>query len=152
MDKVRSLGTRALSVVAGTSMDRVRALGVRILPVLLAVLIFAGAFAFVRWWDLALPSIGRPTYQAVFLSNGQVFFGRYYDRIGPYVKIVTPYYIQQTGDTTDPSKPGESRIVRRGDELHAPVPEMLVPRTSVLFVEDLSDGSPVAQFIAKDRP
>ncbi|HEX9435728.1 MAG TPA: hypothetical protein VGA16_01055 [Candidatus Limnocylindria bacterium] len=118
----------------------------------LAALLLAGSFSFVRWWDLTLPSIGHATYQAVFLSNGQVFFGRYYDRIGPYVKIVSPYYIQQTGDPSDATKPAESRIVRRGDELHAPLPEMLVPRTSLLFVEDLSAGSAVAQFIAKDRP
>lgn len=123
----------------------------RLLGILLTVAVFAASFTFVRWWDLTLPSIGRASYQAVFLANGQVFFGRYYDRIGPYVKVVSPYYIQQTGDTTDPNKPPESRIVRRGDELHGPLPEMLVPRTSVVFVEDLTDGSPVAQFIAKDR-
>jgi hypothetical protein len=116
------------------------------------ILSLSVAFAVVHWWDLALPSIGRSTYQAVFLSNGQVFFGKYYERIGPYVKIVAPYYIQQTGDQNDPANPPQQKIVRRGDELHAPLSEMLVPRTSVLFVEDLADSSPVSQFIVKDRP
>ena len=87
----------------------------------------------------------------MFLANGQVFFGHYYDRIGPYVKIVSQYYIQQTGDQNDPSNPPQQKIVRRGDELHAPLPQMLVPRTSVLFVEDLADSSPVSQFIGKDH-
>jgi hypothetical protein len=117
----------------------------------IAIGLFVLAFALVRWWDLTLPSIGRASYQAVFLTNGQVFFGRYYERIGPYVKIVAPYYIQQTGDPNDQTKPAESRIVRRGDELHSPLPEMLIPRTSVLFVEDLTDTSRVSQFIGKDR-
>lgn len=117
-----------------------------------AVLVVASSFALVRWWDLTLPSLGRSSYQAVFLANGQVFFGKYYDRIGPYVKIVAPYYIQQTGDQGDPSNPPGQKIVRRGDELHAPLPEMLVPRTSVLFVEDIANGSSVAQFIRTDRP
>jgi len=124
----------------------------RVLPAVIAAALLFGSFAFVRWWDLTLPPLGRSTYQAVFLANGQVFFGHYYDRIGPYVKIVTPYYIQQTGDQNDPANPPGQRVVRRGDELHAPQGEMLVPRTSVLFVEDLADSSPVAQFIAKDRP
>ncbi len=120
--------------------------------VLVVALSLAAAFALVRWWDLTLPPIGRSTYQAVFLSNGQVFFGRYYDRLGPYVKIVSPYYIQSFGSQSDPADPPGQRVVRRGDELHAPLAQMLIPRTSVLFVEDLADGSPVAQFITKDRP
>lgn len=120
------------------------------LPFAVAVAVLAGTFALVRWWDFTLPSLGRGTYQAVFLTNGQVFFGRYYDRIGPHVKIVSVYYVQQTADPSDASKPPESKLVRRGSELHGPPPEMLVPRTSVLFVEDLTDSSPVAQFMAKD--
>lgn len=119
---------------------------------LIAAIMLAASFTLVRYWDLTLPSLGRSTYQAVFLANGQVFFGRYYDRIGPYVKVVQPYYIQQSGDANDPANPPQQKIVRRGDELHGPLPQMLVPRTSVLFVEDLADASPVTQFIAKDRP
>lgn len=129
-------------------MDRRR----RVAGIALAVAVFIGSFAFVRWWDFTLPSAGRQTYQAVFLSNGQTFFGRYYDRLGPYVKIVSAYYIQQTSDPADSSKPPESRIVRRGGELHGPAPEMLVPKTAVLFVEDLSDASPIAQFMRGNDP
>ena len=122
----------------------------RALAVAAAILVVS--FTAVRYWDLTLPSLGRSTYQAVFLSNGQVFFGRYYDRIGPYVKVVQPYYIQQSGDANDPNNPPQQKIVRRGDELHGPLAQMLVPKTSVLFVEDLADSSPVSQFIAKDHP
>lgn len=135
----------------GAALARRITLGPRARSLLLAGLVFIATLALVRWWDFTLPSLGRHTYQAVFLSNGQTFFGRYYDRLGPYVKIVGAYYIQQTSDPNDSTKPAESRIVRRGSELHAPLPEMLVPRTSVLFVEDLLDASPVAQLIAADR-
>lgn len=117
----------------------------------MAAVLLLGSFAFVRWWDLTLPSIGRQTYQAVFLSNGQVFFGRYHDRIGPYSKLVAPYYIQGGATSPDQTPPSQPRIVRRGAELHAPLPEMLIPHSSILFVEDLSDASPVAQFMAKDQ-
>lgn len=125
-----------------------RLTGPRARSIAAAVLVFVAAFAFVRWWDFTLPAPGRSTYQAVFLSNGQTYFGRYYDRIGPYVKIVDPHYITQSGDPNDPERPPESRVVRRGAELHTPLREMLVPRTSVLFVEDLSAGSPIAQFMS----
>lgn len=112
------------------------------------VLVFAaaltGSFAFVRWWDFTLPSAGHQRYQAVFLANGQTYFGRYYDRIGPYAKVVAPHYIQSEGES--------SRIVRRGSELHGPDAEMLIPKTAILFVEDLSPSSPVAGFMAKESP
>lgn len=127
----------------------VRTVLVRLVQVALALGVLAGSFALVRWWDFTLPSAGRQQYQAVFLSNGQTFFGRYYDRLGPYAKVVQPYYIQQMGDPNDPKAPPQSRIVKRGGELHGPQDEMLVPKTSILFVEDLAPGSPVAEFMAK---
>ena len=110
---------------------------------------FAAVFAAVQWWDLTIPSFRAP-YQAVFLANGQTFFGRYYERLGPFVKIEDAYYIQQIKDP-DPNKPAQTRIVRRGNELHGPQSRMLIPRTTVLFVEDLSDASPIAQFIRQDQ-
>lgn len=129
-----------------------RLLSPRVRSVLIALVMFIATFAFVRWWDFTLPAIGRSTYQAVFLANGQTYFGRYSDRIGPYVKIVDPYYIQQTPDPTDPSAPPQSRVVRRGGELHSPLAQMLIPRTSLLFVEDLAPGSPIAQLMASGTP
>jgi len=124
---------------------------VRLLQVAIVLGVLGGTFAFVRWWDFTLPSLGHQPYQAVFLANGQTFFGRYYDRLGPSAKIVAPYYIQQTGDPEDQSATVQSRIVRRGGELHGPQQEMLVPKTSILFVEDLAPGSPVAGFMASQQ-
>ena len=129
-----------------------RSLGRRGLTVLLAAALFAGVFALVRWWDFALPSVGAARYQAVFLSNGQTYFGHLVDRIGPYVKVENAYYIQQTQTTADDQsqQPPESKLIRRGNELHQPLPYILIPRTAILFVEDLRPDSAVAQFMAKD--
>ena len=129
------------------------ALGGRIVRIAVAVAAFGLLFAVVRWWDFALPSLGAARYQAVFLSNGQTYFGRYIDRIGPYVKIDGAYYIQQTPTATEekPNSPPESKLTRRGTELlHQPFPFVLIPKTSILFVEDLRPDSAVAQFIIKD--
>lgn len=130
----------------------VRALRSRLTPrarsIAVAVVVFVLTFAAVRWWDFTLPAIGRQTYQAVFLANGQTYFGRYYDRIGPYVKIVDPFYIQQLSEPGDPSAAPQSRVVRRGGELHGPLGQMLIPRTSLLFVEDLAPDSPIAQLMS----
>lgn len=119
------------------------------LKALLALAIFAALFALVRWWDFTLPSFGQARYQAVFLSNGQTYFGRLIDRIGPYVKIENAYYIQQT-NTADDQAPPESRLIKRGNELHQPLPVVLIPRTAILFIEDLRPDSPVGQFMTTE--
>jgi hypothetical protein len=111
---------------------------------------FFAAFFFTQWWDFTLPAVGRGDYQAIFLSNGQTYFGRYYDRIGAYVKIEDVYYLQQTAGATADSAP-DTKLVRRGRELHSPAARMLVPRSAVLFVEDLKDTSPITQFMKQDR-
>ena len=111
---------------------------------------FVAAFFFTQWWDFTIPALGRPQYQAIFMTNGQTYFGRYYDRIGAYAKIEDVYYLQQI-QGTDPDAAAETKIVRRGNELHGPAPRMLVPKSAILFVEDLTNASPIAQFMTQDR-
>ena len=115
----------------------------------IATLVFVLALLFTQWWDFTVPSLGRAQYQAVFLTNGQIYFGRYYDRLGAFAKIEDVYYFQDaTGTDQDASQ--ETRIVRRGHELHDPATRMLVPKTAILFVEDLSEASAIAQFMRRD--
>lgn len=115
----------------------------------IALAVFFAAVLFTQWWDYTVPALGRAHYQAVFLANGQTYFGRYYDRIGAYAKIEDVYYLQQT-QNADPNAAPDTRIVRRGNELHQPASRMLIPRSAILFVEDLTDASPVAQFMQRD--
>ncbi|MDP9321407.1 MAG: hypothetical protein M3P16_09960 [Chloroflexota bacterium] len=118
---------------------------------IIAVAIFVAALFFTQWWDFTVPTLGRAQYQAVFLTNGQTYFGRYYDRIGAYAKIEDVYYLQQSPSAV-PSQAPDTKIVRRGSELHAPAPRMYLPKSAVLFVEDLTDGSPIAEFMRQDHP
>lgn len=116
----------------------------------MAVAAFVLAFLFTQWWDFTIPALGRAEYQAVFLTNGQTYFGRYYDRIGAYAKIEDVYYLQQA-QGTDTQQPADARLVRRGAELHGPDHRMLVPKTAILFVEDLKIESPIALFMRQDH-
>jgi len=127
----------------------VRTHGVILRKVALAMLVFVAMLFFTQWWDFTVPSLGRAQYQAVFLTNGQTYFGRYYDRIGAYAKIEDVYYLQQT-QGTDANAAPDTKIVRRGRELHGPASRMLVPRSAILFVEDLTDASPIAGFMRQE--
>jgi len=117
--------------------------------VAIALVALVAAFFFTQWWDFTVPAIGHAQYQAVFLTNGQTYFGRYYDRFGAYAKIEDVYYLQQ-GTATDSSGTAETRIIRRGHELHEPGSRMLIPKSAILFVEDLTDASPIAQFMQRE--
>lgn len=114
-----------------------------------AALAFAAAFFITQSWDFTIPTFGRAQYQAVFLANGQTYFGRFYDRIGGYAKIEGVYYLQQA--QADSSAAPDTKLVRLGSELHGPAPRVLVPKSAILFVEDLSDASPIGQFMRRDR-
>jgi hypothetical protein len=113
------------------------------------VVVFVTALLFTQWWDFTLPAVGRAQYQAVFLANGQTYFGRFYDRIGAYAKIEDVYYLQEV-QGADPNAPADTRLIRRGRELHEPTARMVIPKSAILFVEDLTDASPIAQFMQRD--
>ena len=118
--------------------------------VLIALLAFAAAFAFVKYWDFVLtPPVGHAKYQAVFLTNGQTYFGQYLDRLGPYVKLDNAFYIQQQAAQQE-GQQADLKLVRRGSELHEPDAEMLIPKDAILFVEDLRPDSQVSLFMEKN--
>ena len=117
--------------------------------VALFVIVLVATFALVRAWDFVLPSFGA-RYQAVFLANGQTYFGHYIDRLGPYVKVENAFYIQQA-PTAEEGQTPESRIIRRGSELHQPVDTMYIRRDRVLAIERVTAGSPIGLAIAGQR-
>jgi len=118
--------------------------------ILIAVVAFAAAFAFTKYWDFVLtPPIGHAKYQAIFLTNGQTYFGRYLDRLGPYVKLDNAFYIQQQAAQQE-GQQGDLKLVRRGSELHEPDAEMLIPKDAILFIEDLRPDSQVSLFMDKN--
>jgi hypothetical protein len=124
---------------------------VPVVSILVGLVVLVASFVFVEWWDFATPSFGGARYQAVFLANGQTYFGHYVERLGPYVKIENAFYIQQTPAANENEQP-TSKIVRRGSELHEPTAFVLIPKSAILFVEDLRADSSVAQFMDREIP
>jgi len=94
---------------------------------------------------------GASGYQAVFLTNGQVYFGKISNPDGDYVTLDNIFYLQvgpQQGSGTTGASASSSQqsisLVKLGNELHGPVDEMHISRSQILFYEDLkSDGQVV---------
>lgn len=85
-------------------------------------------------------------YQAVFLTNGQVYFGKLSDNGGNYVKLNDIYYLQaqdqvQPKENEADNQESNLTLIKLGKELHAPADEMNISRQQMLFWEDIeADG------------
>lgn len=107
----------------------------------------------------------RTGYQAVFLTNGQVYFGKL-DFEGHWVKLTDIYYLQVTqnlqaagsGDQNTTATPGTAqnqsniKLVKLGSELHGPEDAMYIDKDKILFWENMKDDSKVVTAIKQYRP
>lgn len=130
------------------------------LAVLLVLVVIAGA----AWFFAAghqgydeNKGINKNEYQAVFLTNGQVYFGKLADLNHKYVTITDIYYLQvqqgSNGSLQDASGSSSSSsqvsLAKLGNELHGPEDKMSISSDQVLFWENLKTDSKVVQAITK---
>ena len=99
------------------------------------------------WWLGWLPWGGMATYQAVFLTNNQVYFGKLAKQNSQYPVLTDIYYLRVT-QPLQPSQPNPNiSLIKLGDELHGPADKMEINRDQILFVEDLKSDSQVVRAI-----
>ncbi|MEO6109585.1 MAG: hypothetical protein ABIP50_01060 [Candidatus Saccharimonadales bacterium] len=131
----------------------------RIVISIIAVLILAGlvigGLSMVR--QLSGVAIDSGKYQAVFLSSGQVYFGKLQNTGGDYMKLTDVFYLQTKTDTSsgNPQKTATSdtnvELIKLGSEIHGPEDAMIISRTQVLFYENLKADGKVSQSIVNYR-
>lgn len=118
--------------------------GARWLVVPLAALVIGASVD-----PLALPFTNSEKLSAVFLLDGQAYFGHLDDP--PWSDSITltdVYYFEDARKTTTDLQVG---LVKRGNELHQPADGMHIRRDKVLAIERVSLSSPVAKAIEADR-
>ncbi len=90
-------------------------------------------------------------YEAVFLTNNQVYFGKISDKNSQYVVLSDIYYIQVTqplqSQSVDKAPQASLNLVKLGNELHGPGDEMRINRDHILFIENLKTDSQVVKAI-----
>lgn len=100
--------------------------------------------------------IDTSKYQAVFLSNGQVYFGKL--KIdGEYYVLKDIFYLQasdaaSTSATSESENPQENagndvQLIKLGTEIHGPTDQMVIDKSQVLFFENLKDDGSVVKSI-----
>lgn len=93
--------------------------------------------------------VRKDKYQAVFLNNGQVYFGNIASLSSKFIDLNHIYYLQSSNSGSDQnsSTPSNVSLIKLGCELHAPYDEMVINRDQVLFWENLQDGGQVVKAI-----
>jgi hypothetical protein len=97
---------------------------------------------------------GKPSfsteYQAVFMDNGQVFFGKIENSGGDYPLLREVYYIGRQSSAD--GKEVKNILVKRGNEWHGPE-YMYINRQHIVVIEPVAANARVAQLIkeAKDQ-
>lgn len=102
-------------------------------------------------------AIDGSKYQAVFFTNGQVYFGKLQSANSDYLKLTDIYYLQTQGEqASDSQNPQQStnaqkdvQLIKLGDEIHGPEDAMVISKDQVLFYENLKSDGKVAQSIAQ---
>ena len=95
-------------------------------------------------------------YQAVFLTNGQVYFGKLTKLSGEYFKLSKIFYLQtQTTSTTDTvqavaeASADNVQLIKLGSEIHGPEDEMVISKSQILFFENTKKDGQVTSAIVK---
>lgn len=134
------------------------------LIVVIAVLAIGGELWVMR--SRAHRAIVPDTYQAVFLTNGQVYFGKLQSLNRSYMTLADVYYLQES--TTDDSSSTASskntnantntqsadtqfKIIRLGEEIHQPQNGMVISRDQILYWENLATSSRIIDAIGQEK-
>lgn len=98
-------------------------------------------------------AIDTSKYQAVFFTNGQVYFGKLSPLNDENMKLTDIYYLQtqSNSDSSNPQKTSTDQnnvqLIKLGEEIHGPEDEMVLSKNQVLFYENLKSDSKVVQSI-----
>ena len=89
--------------------------------------------------------IATGQYQAVFLDNGQTYFGKLDPKGGEFITLTDVFYLQPGSAANVPQ--GNLALSKLGSEAHAPEDKMSINKSHVLFIENLKSDSKVVQAI-----
>ncbi len=124
--------------------------------VVIVLLVFGLLFAKNKFMGVE-NEIKKDKFQAVFLTNGQVYFCKLAQIEHGYAKCQNIYYLQvqqavQPADSKDKKdEQPQVSLTKLGNELHGPEDSMYIARDQILFWENLKDDGKVAQAIKEHQ-
>jgi hypothetical protein len=136
----------------GGNSTMMRVMAILFVLACVAVLGWVGAQAYSA--ARANAAVKDKQFQAVFLTNGQVYFGKFTSINNQYVVLTDIYYLQvqqtvQPKSGSSSSNNQQVSLAKLGGELHGPEDQMFINRDQVLFWENLKNSGKVVQAILK---
>jgi len=107
------------------------------------LLVLAGALAYLLWQPYRTPA--KETYHAVFLTSGDLYFGRLHTF--PRLRLSDVYFLDR--DQANPQAP--YRLTKFSNAFWGPGDRLELNRENVVWINTLSDESPVAKAIQAAR-
>jgi len=116
-----------------------------VLLIAIAVLLVGVIFTVTRGSDDSESKfVNSSDYQAVFLNNGQVYFGNIENLTSSYVRMTNIYYLTQGSGSSS----SNYSLVKLGcQQIHDPLDEMVINRDQVTFWENLNANGKVVTSI-----
>jgi hypothetical protein len=96
--------------------------------------------------DPLAAAINPSEYQAVFLTNGQVYFGKLEAPGGDFYYLRHIYYLASQVSPQGAKAP-QQNLIKLGNEIHGPEDLMVINRSQILFVENLKPSGRVSRAI-----
>jgi|SRR3989338_2726973 len=115
------------------------------------VVIIIGAITlavfFLKGQDLVIRD--PQSFQAVFLDNSQVYFGKLRRLNGNFWSLTDIYYLRAGTAVQTAGTEGTAQIelIKLGAELHAPRDEMIINKEHVVFYEQLGENGEVMKLV-----
>ena len=107
----------------------------------------------------SLAQVSNKNWQAIFLSNGQVYFGKVASVGEKSIILNNIYYLQVVSKPLQQTQQGsaatadqttqELTLIKLGNEIHGPTDRMVINRDQVLLTEVLKSDSRVVTAINK---
>lgn len=112
--------------------------------VVLVLIALGGYFGYKKYYSMKNTTITR---QAVFLTNGQVYFGFIANQNSDFVTVNNVYYLQSV-DQLQSSNTSKVLLIKPGNELHGPTNVIYINRSQILYYQDMKSDSKINQAIA----
>ena len=123
--------------------------------IILLLVVILGVVGWFAWSQLKSEDTGIKSdkYQALFLSNGQIYFGKLTVMSDTYFKLTDVFYLEKAAQSEDSTEtvttqPVQASLRKLGvKDVHGPEDAMFVSRDQVLMYENLTDDGQVVKAI-----
>lgn len=143
---------KVINLILGSGEKRRSIIWLAIILVSALIILMCANFLFTAesGWSRLLNWADPGKYQAVFLSNNQVYFGKVVDINRDTLVLSDIYYLRvsqplQAGNEDEEMT--DFSLVKLGNEIHGPEDKMNINLNQVLFIENLKEDSKVTKAI-----